>query len=83
MANDGDNGYPRVLDQEGCLFGQHLTTQLKTVETKVITRLENMETNMKGIKQKLDRMTWALVAASLTLGTAALMLALNLRVITP
>lgn len=59
--------YPRVLDVKGCLYGQANRKEVGILRTEV-----------EGIKGKLDKMTHALVAAALTLGTAAIMLGLNL-----
>ena len=61
------NGYPRVLDREGCVFGKHLAGEY-----------EEMKKRMDVIERKLDRLTTAMVGASITFTTAALMLALNL-----
>lgn len=69
MANGDDNGYPRVLDRAGCLYGQRLEERMDKVE--------QLHDELKG---KIDRMTWALVSAAVGLGTAAVMLALNLWV---
>jgi len=66
MAADGD-GYPRVLDRAGCLYGQHLQEEMET-----------MRETAEELKQKIDRLTWALAGAALSFGTAAVMLALNL-----
>lgn len=61
------NGYPRVLDRVGCLYGQGLEK-----------RMERMEEYQEKFEQKIDRMTWALAGAALSFATAALMLGLNL-----
>jgi hypothetical protein len=62
-----DNGYPRVLDKTGCIYGQHISERVDEVDEKV-----------KGIEKKIDKLTAALVGAAITFGTAAVMLALNL-----
>ena len=62
-----DNGYPRVLDRGGCLYGQHLREDVTEVKNTV-----------DELKQKIDRLTWALAGAALSFGTAAMMLGLNL-----
>lgn len=64
---DDDNGYPRVLDKTGCIYGQHVSGRMDEVDEKV-----------KGIEKKIDKLTSALVGAAITFGTAALMLGLNL-----
>lgn len=30
-----DNGYPRILDQQGCLFGQHLDEEVDKMDNKL------------------------------------------------
>jgi len=69
MAGEGSsNGnYPRVLDREGCVYGQHLHERM----TEMVECYEEL-------KRKLDRIQAWLVGATLTLGTAALMLGINL-----
>ena len=66
MSN-GPNGYPRVLDREGCVFGQHLGGEFEELKKRIDV-----------LERKLDRLTTAMVMASITFGTAALMLGLNL-----
>lgn len=61
--------YPRVLDREGCLFGQQAA---RTVEA--------LDERMDRLEKKIDRMSWALVSAAIGFGTAALMLGVNLWV---
>jgi len=66
MANEV---YPRVLDREGCLYGQ-----------QVGERLEALGERMDRLEKKIDRLTWSLVSAAVGFGTAALMLGVNLWV---
>jgi len=64
-----DNGYPRVLDSEGCLYGQSVDKRLATLDAKMGT-----------LEKKIDRMTSALVGAAIAFATSAILLALNLAV---
>lgn len=32
---EGNNGYPRILDQEGCIFGQHSYERVKIMNEKL------------------------------------------------
>lgn len=63
-----DNGVTwRTLEKEGCGYGR-----------RVLERVQRLEGSVDEVKGKVDRLTWALVGAAITFGTAALMLALNL-----
>jgi len=64
-----ENGYPRCLDRNGCLFGQG-----------VEERVDRLEQQMEAVGRKIDKMTQALVGASLAFATAAVMLGINLAV---
>ena len=66
MSPEG-NEYPRCLDRSGCLFGQG-------VEERVV----KLEQQMEQVGRKIDKMTQALIGASLTFATAAVMLGINL-----
>ena len=57
----------RNLNREGCEMGRTTRIQVDDLSEKV-----------RCMESKLDRLTWALVGATITFGTAALMLALNL-----
>lgn len=57
----------RSLNQEGCEQGRTLRKEVEANYTMI-----------GELKTKLDRLTWAMVSASIGLGVAALMLALNL-----
>ena len=57
----------RNLNREGCEMGRATRRQVDDLSEKV-----------RCMESKLDKMTWALVGAAITFGTAALMLALNL-----
>jgi hypothetical protein len=59
--------YPRVLDREGCLYGQG-----------VGGRVEALDERMDRLEKKIDRLTWSLVSAAVGFGSAALMLGVNL-----
>jgi len=61
------NEYPRCLDRAGCIFGQG-----------VEERVERLEEQMGQVARKIDKMTQALVAATLAFATAAVMLGVNL-----
>jgi len=70
MADDG-NGYPRILDRDGCLYGQsHAATSASAIKTLHI-RIDNLEANMEKLEKKIDRLTWALVGLSLSIATAS------------
>lgn len=58
-----DNGYPRILDKQGCIFGQHVAEEVDDVKEKV-----------KGIERKIDRLTWVLATAAVSFGLLALSL---------
>ena len=62
-----EDGYPRVLDRAGCLYGQG-----------VDGRMEVLEERMDRLEKKIDRLTWALASAAVAFGSAALMLGVNL-----
>ena len=62
VMTEGDNGYPRILDQEGCIFGQHISEKVEKMD------------------KKLDDLLKKTTALVITLGTASLLLALNLVV---
>lgn len=64
-----ENGYPRCLDRNGCIFGQG-------VEERVL----KLEGQMEQVGRKIDKMTQALIGAALTFATAAVMLGINLAV---
>lgn len=66
MADDNGLSW-RSLNREGCELGRLLQP-----------RIEALESDVSGIKRKIDRLTWALVTAAIGFGTAAVMLALNL-----
>jgi hypothetical protein len=57
----------RALNREGCELGRATKRDLE----RVVVKVNCLET-------KIDRLTWALVGAAITFGTAAIMLALNL-----
>ena len=61
QAKRVDDGYPPVLDDgEGCIFG-------RTSRRDVEACREKYRERMKTLERKLDRMTWALVAAAVAL----------------
>lgn len=63
-----DNGLTwRTLNREGCELGRATKREL-----------EDMAGKVRCLESKIDRLTWALVGAAITFGTAAIMLALNL-----
>lgn len=64
---ENDNGYPRVLDRQGCLYGQGVTR-----------RLRELEGTMKGMETKLDRLILAVTVAAIGLAASAVLLAVNL-----
>jgi len=59
--------YPRILNGDGCLFGQHLAVKLKEVE-------KDYEARMCKVEKKLDRLTWAAVGVMISLMTTSLTL---------
>jgi len=59
----------RALNKEGCEIGRFLEKQVLELDRTV-----------DKMSSKMDRLTWALVGAAITFGTAAVMLALNLLV---
>ena len=66
---ESDNGYPRVLDQKGCIFGQHLALEIIA-----------MKDSQKTIEEKLDKLRQAALAVAGSLVVASIMLALNIIV---
>jgi len=68
MTTTAENGLTwRTLNKEGCELGRATAKELDDVIKKVGC-----------LESKIDRLTWALVGAAITFGTAAIMLALNL-----
>ena len=57
----------RNLNREGCEMGRATKREVRDLAEKVHC-----------MESKIDKMSWALVGAAITFGTAALMLALNL-----
>jgi len=58
--------YPAVRDDgEGCMFG-------RTSRSRADACGEKMREQVKGVERKVDRMTWALVIAALTLAVNVL-----------
>ncbi len=70
--SNGDNGYPRVLDEKGCLHGRGTRD-----------RVDELAERMKELEKKIDRLIWALTAASVSFATAVVLLALNLLRVAP
>ena len=68
----------RSLNKEGCEVGRATKRDLAALEQATEKELSDLTEKMKCMESKLDRLTWALVGAAITFGTAALMLALNL-----
>jgi len=64
---ENNDGYPRVLDRRGCLYGQG-----------VERRIDELEGMMKRMEDKLDKLIWVLTAATIGLATSTILLALNL-----
>jgi hypothetical protein len=64
---DEDNGYPRVLDAEGCVFGRHVMEEVKRIGDQY-----------KELRKEMGKVKASLVGAAVAFGSAALMLALNL-----
>lgn len=62
-----DEQYPRILNGAGCLFGQHLSTELAELKRSYKERMRAME-------KKLDRLTWAAFSVAIALMTASLTL---------
>ena len=62
-----DNGYPRILDRQGCLYGQEVTRRLKKLEETV-----------EGMEAKIDKLILAVTMAAVGLATSAVLLAVNL-----
>lgn len=44
------------------------------------TDMDEVETDVNGIKTRIDKLTWAIVGAALTLTTSSVLLAINLAV---
>jgi len=63
------NIYPRVLNGDGCLYGQHLGE-----------RIVDLEKRMDCFESKLNKILWALVSFTVALGSSAMLLGLNLVV---
>lgn len=68
----------RSLNREGCEVGRATKRELSALEQATNKELDDLTDKVKCMESKLDRLTWALVGAAITFGTAALMLALNL-----
>lgn len=66
---ENDDGYPRILDRQGCLYGQEVTR-----------RLEKLEGTVEGMEAKIDKLIWAVAMAAFGLATSAILLAANLLV---
>jgi len=64
---DESNGYPRVLDRQGCIYGQHLAEEITT-----------MKGSQKTIEEKLDKLRQAAWGVTLSLVGATIMMALNI-----
>lgn len=59
--NVPDDSYPPVLDDgSGCIFGRTLQSIGNTCHAKHRKRVD-------GLEKKMDRLTWALVIAAVTL----------------
>lgn len=59
--------YPRILNGQGCIYGQHMFADLGQFKTRVDARLKVLE-------KKLDRLTWALVTMAIGLATTTITL---------
>lgn len=57
--------YPRILNGEGCLFGQHLKGEVAAIR-------ESQKERMDRVEKKLDRLTWTAAVLALSLLTASL-----------
>ena len=66
--------YPRSLNGDGCVYGQNLRVDFLEFKTSTKRRMDKME-------EKLDKILWALVAASIGLATTAVGLILNIRLL--
>jgi hypothetical protein len=70
VADNDDNTLTwRALNREGCEQGRLIKVRVDKLESKITKTCD-----------KVDKLTWALVGFSITFGTAALLLALNLIV---
>ncbi len=66
-----NNGYPRVLDKKGCLFGISIQKGLATFK-------EAQEDEVKELKDTLKAQTKLLRGVLVALTTSSILLALNL-----
>jgi len=64
-----DNGYPRVLDKEGCLYGQQIAKDVSRLCKKFDT-----------LTEKVDKLASRLTGAAIAFGSAAILLAINIGV---
>ena len=67
MPNGAEDSYPRILNGDGCLYGQHLSMLIEGVQ-------EDYEERMCKVETKLDRLTWAAVGVMISLMTTSLTL---------
>ena len=56
-----DEEYPRILNGEGCLYGQECSRKIIKMEKKI-----------HAIEGKLDKILWALVGVMISLATASI-----------
>lgn len=66
--DDEDNGYPRVLDAKGCLYGRQYLKE----------RVDAMDERTNKIEARLGKLTTALWGAAISFSVTAVLLALNL-----
>lgn len=64
-----DDGYPRILDRQGCLYGQGIER-----------RINELEEAMERMERQLDKLIGAVTIAAIGLAANAILLALNLLV---
>ena len=64
-----NNGYPRVLDEKGCIYGRG-----------TVRRIEQLEETMDKLNSKLDKIITSSNGALIGLAVSAILLALNLLI---
>jgi hypothetical protein len=68
----------RELDKEGCAYGRHISDKFEKLEHDVEDSRTELKRGLERLDDRQNKLTWAIVGAAISVGTAALLLGLNL-----